>query len=472
MKTKFFSAILLNLILCSCSIAGDWYTGRGCAEGKAVLEYNGDKKLDEWHYIYKNNRRYKPGLAVWASPALAVVGGHPMAFIGGYDQTLHALDLAEKNVVWRKITNGEISSAPAVAKIEGTDIVFWGSADRTVYAHSAFSGRKLWTKELIEPSSTLGQIFISSPYIHNAKLYISCFAYDKSLSRNEQKGYLFCLDTKTGRILLRLQVSTGILTDPIGFSLDGKSYVAVCARRGLLQCFDVTSETPRKVWQYQMPHETLGSPVVTTQTDPPMIYLGSKYGNFVAINAYTGQQVWQEMAGNWIDNSAATGEIGGKKVAFVGSHDYCVYAYDAQTGGLIWKKPIGGEVFSAPTFFKIGGVSYLCVASLDNHLYVLDAQTGTIFNSYFTGNPIWDKLPKGEYLWGSPATVLSGADTCIVYGSFNDMVYSIPVMKACSLTAMARSVKSLWVSLGAVLFIFCAVVMPIFLKIPLKQTAN
>ncbi len=469
MRNKLFFqiSISIGLLLSPITvISAEWYSGRGTGEGKASIIYSGDRELNEWHYIYKSNRRYKPGLAVWASPALAVVGGHPMAFIGGYDQTMHALDLVEKNVVWRKITNGEIQSAPAIAKVDGADVVFWGSADRTVYAYSAFSGRKLWTRELIEPSSTLGQIFISSPYIHGNNLYISCFAYDKSIPRNEQRGFLFCLDTKTGDIRFRLAVSTGILSDPVGFEIDGRQYIAVCARRGLLQCFDVNADMPNKVWEYQMPHEVLASPVVTVDTDPPMLYLGSKYGNFTAVNARNGKEVWQKMAGNWIDNSASIGEINGRKTVFVGSHDYCVYSFDAQTGNLNWKKPVGGEVFSTPTFFRVDGEPYICIASLDNHLYIIDAKNGIIFNSYFTGNPIWDKLPKGEYLWGSPASIEAGADTCIVYGSFNDMVYSIPIMKPCAITAMARSVKSLWISLLAVFLIFCGIIMPVVLKIP------
>ena len=77
----------------------DWIALRGNIEGRASIKYDGQSELKEWHYIYKSGRRYKMGLAVWASPALSIIGGKPMAFIGGYDQTLHALDLIDKKVV-------------------------------------------------------------------------------------------------------------------------------------------------------------------------------------------------------------------------------------------------------------------------------------------------------------------------------------------------------------------------------------
>jgi hypothetical protein len=41
-------------------------------------------------------------------------------------------------------------------------------------------------------------------------------------------------------------------------------------------------------------------------------------------------------------------------------------------------------------------------AALDSHLYIMDARTGKMVNRFFTGNPVWDKVAKGETLWGSP----------------------------------------------------------------------
>jgi len=126
--------------------------------GRAACAWDarpGALPLREWHFQGKGERRYRRGLAVWASPAAAVVDGRPTAFIGGCDQTLYALDLENKERRWFKITNGEIADAPAVGTVDGRPVVFWGSADRYVYAHRADDGSCLWTRELVAP---VGQI--------------------------------------------------------------------------------------------------------------------------------------------------------------------------------------------------------------------------------------------------------------------------------------------------------------------------
>ena len=467
-----FLAFLAMTIFCGlCSFADEapWAGVRCGADGRASLSWNGASEINEWHYVYRSGRRYKSGLAVWTSPALAVVEGRPMAFIGGYDQTMHAMDLLDKKILWRKLTNAEIQSSAAVAKVGGLDTVFWGSCDRSVYAVLAYSGRQLWTRELVPPSNSLGDVNVSSPFVHGDRLYISCFAYDRSLTRNQQKGMLFCLALESGEILWKHEVTNGALSSPLVFTLD-KAYLAVAAKRGLLSCFDISGAKPVLAWTFQMPHEVLGSPVFADLDAKGILYLGSKYGNLIAIDAKSGKEVWQRMAGNWIDNSVCVGQLDCRKVVFAGSHDYCVYAFDATSGEQLWKRPLGGEVFSAPAFFEMDGHPYLAAAALDNHLYILDAQDGAIVSSYFTGNPIWDKLAKGETLWGSPSLLSAGRESCVVYGSFNDVVYTLPLKKDCSLTAMARSPSALWWSLGIVFFVFGGIILPLTILLPLKQS--
>ncbi|MFC1484958.1 PQQ-binding-like beta-propeller repeat protein [bacterium] len=461
---KFLIMLIIFGQCLSLIFAQNWHSLRNNSEGRASIEYKGVRELNEWHYSYKKNRRYELGLAVWASPAACVIGGHPMAFIGGYDQTMHALDLSQKKVLWRKITNGEITNAPVISKVNDRDIVFFGSSDRTLYAIDAFNGQKLWTKELIAPSTTLSKANLSSPFIANNKIYISCFAYDKALSRSKQKGILFCLDIKTGNVLWEITITNGFLTSPVGFKFQNKQYITIAAKRGIIQCFDITENTPKKIWDFQMPHEVLASPVISTKTALPMIFLGSKYGNVIAINALNGKKMWNYMTGNWIDNTCCIGELEGEQIVYVGSHDYNVYALRAKDGKVVWKKHLGGEIYSAPCFFYANQQALISVASLDNHLYILDAKTGYIVTSFFTGQPIWDKISKGDTLWGSPVAISAGNESVIIHGSYNDIVFVLPVFKKCSVTAMARSVKSLWISLFVVFFLFVGIALPILVK--------
>ncbi|HRR27992.1 MAG TPA: hypothetical protein P5270_01380, partial [Victivallales bacterium] len=149
--------------------------------------------INEWHLKREKikNRKYSRDIPVWTSPALSIVNGIPMAYAGGCDQTLYALNLAEKKIAWTKITNGNIIDSPIVANFAGQQLVFFSSSDRTIYCCEAFSGRVFWTKELIQPSNTISGVEISSPSFHQDKIYLNCFAYDKSLPRNEQKAELF-----------------------------------------------------------------------------------------------------------------------------------------------------------------------------------------------------------------------------------------------------------------------------------------
>jgi len=456
--------LLALLALCAMSRAENpWPAARGSAQGEATLNWeNADAMpLAEWHYAWKNNVRYKPGVSVWASPALALLDGRPTVFIGGFDQTLHALDLVDKRVIWRRMTNAEIASAPVVGVVGESEVVFLASNDRTLYALDARTGATRWTRELEPASPTLGEADFTSPLLFGGRLYVAGFVYDRSLARNDQRARLYALDPDTGRLFWRLDIGNGFVSEPIGYTAGTTNFIAVAARKGLLQVFSVNDEKPRLVWDFQMPHEVLGAPAVESGVADPVLVLGSKYGNLIALDAATGRERWKRMAGNWFDNSACIGAVDGTNIVFAGSHDYAVYALRASDGALMWRRPLGGEVYAAPAFFDLDGAPAILAASLDNHVHTLDARTGRIIASYFTGQPIWDKINKGENRWGSPAVVSAGKDTVAVHGSFNATVYTLPLVKPCTLQARARSARGLWISLAVVAALFFGMMLPL-----------
>ncbi|MHC4915726.1 MAG: outer membrane protein assembly factor BamB family protein, partial [Planctomycetota bacterium] len=217
-----------------------WTSPRGTPDGRAACVWRSPEpppEIREWHYSSRHRRRYTMGTAVWASPAIALVKGRPVAFIGGYDQRMHALDLADKRPLWVALTNGEIGGPPAVGPVGGEQVVFWGSADLTVYAVYADpagdeDGRVLWTRQLVRPTSTHGQPSVSAPLLHAGRLYITCFVYDRAFARSEQRGWLYCLEAATGRVLWRQEVSQGPVGHPAGREIDGRFTVFLCARKG------------------------------------------------------------------------------------------------------------------------------------------------------------------------------------------------------------------------------------------------
>ncbi|MBN1594614.1 PQQ-binding-like beta-propeller repeat protein [candidate division FCPU426 bacterium] len=447
----------------------NWPVFRQGPEGRASLEYQGSLPLLEWYYQYKTTQRFEPGVAVWASPALALVNGRPTAFIGGHNQALLALDVSGRRVLWLKITNGVINETPVVGVCDNRLTVFFGSADRSVYALDAATGETVWTRELIPPAPTLGAARITSPLLHAQKVYIAIFAYDKSLPRNRQQTWLFCLDAKSGAVCWKYEIGRGYVSSPVGFLLEGKYYLVVASRKGLVQCFSLTSGRPRRVWTYLMPHEVFASPVVEQNCPDPYLFLGSKFGNFAALDARSGEKKWQRMAGHWIDNGACLGEVDGRRIVFVGSHDYHLYAYAARSGELLWRRPLGGEIYSAPAFFHVKGEPMVAVACLDDRVYAVRAKTGMVAAAFFAGEPLWDKAPKGETLLASPAVFSAGNESALVHGSYGGSVCVFPLLRKSMFRDTARSFRSLWWSLPLVLVVFLGVILPVVILLPDKR---
>lgn len=440
-----------------------WPMQRGGPGGRAVCRWRPmqTQRIREWHFSSPRPRRYERGRTVWGSPALAVVAGRPMAFVGGYDHRLHALDLLQKREAWTKITNGPIGDAPAVGIVKGEPAVFFGSSDRYVYAHHAESGLRLWSRELVEPTNTQAPAQMSAPLLHEGRLYLTCFVHDRALPRSEQRGLLFALDAQTGQVHWSMELSQGPLNAPVGATVEGEYCLYVAAKKGLLQAVAVGRERPAMRWRFQMPHEVLGTPVLCRTGERVLLFLGSKFGDLIAIDARTGRDLWRQMAGNWIDNAAAVGSVDGEPVVYAGSHDYRVYALRAGDGTELWARRLGGEVYSAPAVFDYQGRPAVAVAALDDHLYVLDGTDGRVITSYQTGEPVWDKVTKGEVLWGSPVALEAGPQTAIVHGAYSGTVYTLPVEGRVSLRTKVQSAASLWRGLLVVAAGFLLVVLPL-----------
>lgn len=443
-----------------------WPSQRNGPAGAAVCEwpaFEAGQAPAEWHFKSKGSRRYERGLAVWASPAAVIVGNRPMAFVGGCDNTMHALDLTTKKRVWFKITNGPIRDAPAVAEVNGEQVVFWGSSDRFVYAHKAADGERLWTRETMAPSATLGDVEIWSPLAHDSVIYITMFAYDRSMPRNLQTGRMAALAAEDGRKLWDTEVTQGPVNSPAGATIDGRFTAFTVARRGQVSAWLVGASGAERAWTAQLPHEALGSPAVLEAADNPLLFIGSKFGNIIALDARTGREKWKYMTGNWIDNSACVARVNGTNMVFVGSYDYHLYAFRAEDGHLLWRKRVGGEIYSAPCFFFDRGMPIVAVAALDNHVYALNAGDGRVETSFFTGQPIWDKVAKGETLWGSPIAIQAGADAIMVHGSYNGFVFTMPMSGDVSIRAKVQRATTLWRALLIVGGAFLFVVIPLML---------
>ncbi len=77
----------------------------------------------------------------WLNPARSsAVIGHGLAYIGGPDGNIYALELASGREAWKFDTHYEIGSSPLLVE----DCVVVGSSSHSVYCLGALDGKKRW----------------------------------------------------------------------------------------------------------------------------------------------------------------------------------------------------------------------------------------------------------------------------------------------------------------------------------------
>ena len=146
---------------------------------------------------------------------------------------------------------------------------------------------------------------------------------------------------------------------------------------------DDSKATPGGVlkWRYAADGPIYASPAVVDGT----VYVATRAGSIVALNAETGAEVWKRTVGGSLNSSPA---IAGD-LLFIGRSDGGVEARELQSGDLRWQFMTGDRVLSSPAVDR--GVVY--IGSGDGKLYALDAGTGRERWTYRTG----------QWISGSPA---------------------------------------------------------------------
>jgi outer membrane protein assembly factor BamB len=114
----------------------------------------------------------------------------------------------------------------------------------------------------------------------------------------------------------------------------------------------------------------MASPVISNS----VVYCGSHYGKFYAIDVNTGEEIWEFQTDDLISSSAAVS----KGIVYFGSCDNKIYAIDAQSGEKIWEFDTEENVESSPAVYN--GVVY-CGSDMDwgsgkGKVYALDGKTG------------------------------------------------------------------------------------------------
>jgi outer membrane protein assembly factor BamB len=271
--------------------------------------------------------------------APAIVNG--VLYIGAGDGGVYAYDTDTGEQVWVFQGSSPIQSSPAVQ----SGVVYAGSEDGTLYALNAADGSELW--------SFPGARADAAPVVVGNALYTG-----------SGDGFLYALDTATGEEFWRAPLNEAASRSPA--VADGVVYIG--SADGVLHTFD--AETGEPGWARQLE----GANVATTAIADGIVYqntFGGDVNHAYALHVPTGAELWRFDAPSGQDSGFLPPAVG-NGVVYLPSQDHMVYAVDAATGELVWQFETGGSVEAAPAL--VGDTLY--VAGLDQHVYALDAMTG------------------------------------------------------------------------------------------------
>jgi len=300
--------------------------------------------------------RFKIRQPIFSSPVIS----EGVAFVGGLDSTLYALELATGNVKWKLKTNGEIRSTIA---IDGGKIFLLGG-NGVLSCIDKNSGKPLWRSVFDHTALFLGErrydfadYYHSSPLVHNGVIYFGTANGRINALRSENGETLWSF--KAGDIVHNTPV---IVRDKIYFGcFDGFVYALNIQSGNVVWKF-------KSVGQQYFPNgEMQGSPAAGHGS----LFIGSRDYNLYAISATGGYANWnRKFQGGWALSTTVE-----DTVLYVGtSDDRILLALDARNGSELWKTNVKFNIFGGCTFTK----EMLYVGSIWGKLFGIDKKTGVI----------------------------------------------------------------------------------------------
>ena len=278
------------------------------------------------------------GEGLWSYPTYFHSGvgmGEGALYIPQSFFDLDAVDTDSGVRLWSYQTDGLSIQAP----VPGDGVVLFGADGEYLYAMDAEAGELAWRHEI------LLSVFLS-PLVADGLVYTLT-------DENE----VFVLDSSAGELIWRNRIP-GTTVDLMQL-FDGLLYISSDA------LYALDAAAGGVVWQF--PTESYGAPYwsygTTWEEEAPyftvdrgVVYFGSYFGAVIALDAATGQLLWEyqtvsgEPAAPTVsEDTVYLGELGGG-----------LYALDRATGRLLWHYPTDADVISFPIVED--GVIYVTTA--------------------------------------------------------------------------------------------------------------
>ena len=303
-------------------------------------------------------------------------------YIGDDNGTFYAFDQTNGRILWRYITTGRIVGSAAVkdgrcvfasangmlycASVENGKIlwrrklgkpitgsiaidgqnVYVGSSDSCFYAFKLMTGAPVWTYR------GFGNYCIAKPLIHKNKVYVG--AYD---------GNFYAFDKRKGKLLWRWSNdSTDYRQSPAAVTpcTYGKR-VYFSTADGYLTALKADSGSVAKRTDRWKVRESIGM-------KDNILYAKTTQDTIIAINLNVDTLLWATDAGFGYDCAATQLAIDGQTL-FATTKNGLVIALDALTGDSLWQHKIGNSLLTMPCTLSDSAV---VVASSDGTIALLE----------------------------------------------------------------------------------------------------
>jgi len=301
-------------------------------------------------------------------------------------------------------------------------VLFVGTKGGKLSAYDLLDDRKpLWSQNVGTGAVLYGRPVASGEYVYIA-------SYGAGDSGGEVWKFNVDVNTETPTV--------GPLGGKVVGSLAvGLGYVYVGTEDGVLHALN--ADTLVEEWKYPddgttLPDRIWGTPtldITDAEANEGVVYFGCFDNKLYALDAVTGQEVWDEPF-------ETGGAIGGKPLVYngkvyFGSFDRKFYALDKTTGATAWTTPFqaGKWFWTEPIVYDAtdndidDGIIY--VGCLDNKIYALSSATGAKVSQFIADSPI-SSPPVVAVLPGADEVLGSDDDLdVIVVTSGNGIVYGL-----------------------------------------------
>lgn len=312
---------------------------------------------------------------------------HPPLIVGGTvllapsDSPLLALELETGAAKWTFAPPEEIWER---AYASDGKRVFVGLKNKTIAALDISNGKVIWQKDL-------GINVQVPPVVNEGIVYASTAFVGPELKPDVNgRAKLFALDAKTGKEIWVFESDNYILQTPAvngdALYLGGNFYDPIPIDEGghtRLYALDLATGSP--LWNYESED---GFPKRLYATDETLVFVA--YQDFMnGVDIATGELRWRYDTGNWTPSFLGAGDV-----IYFSSANTQVFAVNADTGESVWQFDI-----PAGTFNYLLDTPIL----LDGNLYFLTQQGDFFALDASNGQLLWQAATEVSAARTSPA---------------------------------------------------------------------